>query len=54
LKISLLQNGLKEKVKLSFFEFYQDFIDKTAAGGRLTSKGKEKALNTSKFLEKRY
>lgn len=31
---------LKENTKLSFFDFYQDFIDKTAAGGRVNSKGK--------------
>jgi integrase len=31
---------LKENLKISFFDFYQEFIDKTAAGGRLNSKGK--------------
>ncbi len=40
---------LKENTKLSFFDFYQDFIDKTAAGGRLNSKGGIIRPNSAKF-----
>ena len=39
LEKSIRMEILKENTKLSFFDFYQDFIDKTAAGGRLNSKG---------------
>lgn len=39
---------LKESVKLSFFDFYQDFIDRTAAGGRLNSKGEAVRPDSSK------
>lgn len=43
---------LKENVKLSFFDFYQDFIDKTAAGGRLTSKGKVIRPDAAKYYKR--
>jgi Phage integrase SAM-like domain len=43
---------LKENVKLSFFEFYQDFIDKTAAGGRLNSKGNVIRPDAAKYYKR--
>ena len=43
---------LKENVRLSFFEFYQDFIDKTAAGGRLNSKGKVIRPDAAKYYKR--
>jgi len=30
---------MKENSKLAFFDFFQEFIEKTEAGGRLNSKG---------------
>lgn len=43
---------LKENTKLSFFDFYQDFIDKTAAGGRANSKGKVIKPDAAKYYKR--
>jgi integrase len=42
---------LRENTKLSFFDFYQDFIDKTAAGGRVNSKGKVIRTDAAKYYK---
>ena len=42
---------LKENTKLSFFDFYQDFIDKTAAGRRVNSKGKVIKTDATKYYK---
>ena len=43
---------LKENSKLSFLNFYQDFIDKTAAGGRLNSKGSFIRPDAAKYYKR--
>ncbi|MDP4086626.1 MAG: site-specific integrase [Bacillota bacterium] len=43
---------LKENSKLSLFDFYQDFIDKTAAGGRSNSKGKVIRPDAAKYYKR--
>ena len=52
LEKSIRAEILKQNVKLSFFQFYQDFIDKTAAGGRLSSKGKVIRPEASKYYKR--
>src|ERR1017187_805580 len=43
---------LKENSKLSFFDFYKEFINKTAAGGRLNSKGSVIRPYTAKYYRR--
>lgn len=43
---------LKENTKLSFYDFYQDFIDKTAAGGRTNTKGKLIRPEAAKYYKR--
>ena len=51
LEKSIRTEILKENARLSFFEFYQHFIDKTALGDRLSSKGKVIKPEAAKYYK---
>ena len=50
-KALILKKVLKKGKQLSLFEFYQDFINKTANGGRFTSSGKVVAPTAAKHYK---